>query len=181
AVRTPAVCTEPVTAVVATRGRPTSLARCVRSILAGDHPAVGVVVVDNDPDDDRTAQAVLALADPRVRYIRESRRGASVGRNRGLFEATTPVVLFTDDDTEVDRAWATRMAGAFATDPTLACVSGPVLAARLDTDQERAADTALAWNKGFLARRFSLEDPPPDSPIFPFSPGLFGIGANMAV
>ena len=73
------------------------------------------------------------------------------------------------------------MAGAFAQDPTLACVSGPVLAARLDTEQERAADTALAWNKGFLARRFSLEDPPPDSAIFPFSPGLFGIGANMAV
>jgi len=90
-------------------------------------------------------------------------------------------VLFTDDDTEVDRAWATRMAGAFAQDPTLACVSGPVLAARLDTEQERAADTALAWNKGFLARRFSLQDPPPDSAIFPFSPGLFGIGANMAV
>ncbi len=180
-VRTPAECIEPVTAVVATRGRPTSLARCVRSILAGDHPAITVLVVDNDPDDDRTAQAVRALADPRVRYIREARRGASVGRNRGLFEATTPVVLFTDDDTEVDRAWATRMAGAFAGDPTLACVSGPVLAARLDTEQERAADTALAWNKGFLARRFSLQNPPPESAIFPFSPGLFGIGANMAV
>ena len=56
-----------------------------------------------------------------------------------------------------------------------------MLAARLDTEQERAADTALAWNKGFLPRRFSLQDPPPDSAIFPFSPGLFGIGANMAV
>jgi GT2 family glycosyltransferase len=177
----PTLCHEPVTAVVATRGRPNSLARCVRSILAGDHPAITVLVVDNDPDDDRTAQAVQALRDPRVRYIRESRRGASVGRNRGLFEADTQVVLFTDDDTEVDRAWAVRMAGAFAKDPTLACTSGPVLAARLDTEQERAADTALAWNKGFLARRFSLQDPPPDSAIFPFSPGLFGIGANMAV
>jgi len=179
--RTPPLSIQPVTAVVATRGRANSLARCVRSILAGEHPAITVLVVDNAPDDDRTAQAVCALADPRVRYIREPRRGASVGRNRGLFEATTPVVLFTDDDTEVDRAWATRMAGAFAVDPTLACVSGPVLAARLDTEQERAADTALAWNKGFLARRFSLKDPPPDSAIFPFSPGLFGIGANMAV
>ena len=180
-VRRPPASAAPVTAVVATRGRANSLARCVRSILAGDHPAITVLVVDNAPDDDRTLHAVQALADPRVRYIREPRRGASVGRNRGLFEATTPVVLFTDDDTEVDRAWATRMAGAFAQDPTLACVSGPVLAARLDTEQERAADTALAWNKGFLPRRFSLQDPPPDSAIFPFSPGLFGIGANMAV
>ena len=118
-VRRPPASPAPVTAVVATRGRANSLARCVRSILAGDHPAITVLVVDNAPDDDRTLHAVQALADPRVRYIREPRRGASVGRNRGLFEATTPVVLFTDDDTEVDRAWATRMAGAFAQDPTL--------------------------------------------------------------
>lgn len=180
-VATPPRCYEPVTAVVATRGRSGSVARCVRAILASDHPAVTVLVVDNAPEDDRTAQAVRAVGDLRVRYIREPRRGASVGRNRGLFEAATPIVLFTDDDTEVDRGWAARMAGRFAADPTLACVSGPVLAARLDTEQERAADTAMAWNKGFLARRFSLADPPPDSPIFPFSPGLFGIGANMAV
>jgi GT2 family glycosyltransferase len=172
---------EPVTVVVATRGRPNRLARCVRSILAGDHPDVTMLVVDNDPPDDRTEQVVRSLADPRARYIREDRRGASVGRNRGLFEARTRVVAFTDDDTEVDRHWVGRLAGALSADAALACVSGLVLAARLDTEQERAADTALAWSKGFTARRFSLEDPPADSAIFPFSPGLFGIGANFAV
>ncbi|NMI02065.1 glycosyltransferase family 2 protein [Pseudonocardia acidicola] len=173
--------TEPVTVVIATRGRADSLARCVRSVLAGDHPAITVLVVDNDPDDECTADAVRALADPRVRYVREPRRGASVGRNRGLLEARTRIVVFTDDDTEVDPGWARRMAGAFAADPDLACVSGPVLAAQLATEEELAADTALAWNKGFATRRFSLADPPADSPIFPFSPGLFGIGANLAV
>ncbi|MFC4460669.1 glycosyltransferase family 2 protein, partial [Pseudonocardia nematodicida] len=45
----------------------------------------------------------------------------------------------------------------------------------------RAADVALAWNKGFAPRRFTLDNPPEDSPIFPFAPGLFGIGANLAV
>ncbi len=177
----PPAALDPVTVVVATRGRPGSLERCVRALLAGDHPHLTVLVVDNDPVDDHTAEAVHRLGDARVRYLREPRRGASVGRNRGLQEATTEVVAFTDDDTEPDRWWAVRIAGAFAADPELACVSGPVLAARLGTTEERAADSALAWNKGFTRRRFSLAEPPDDSPIFPFSPGLFGIGANLAV
>lgn len=177
----PPVSGEPMTVVVATRGRPESLQRCVRAVLAGDHPALTVVVVDNDPPDDLTERAVRSVADPRVRYVREPRRGASAGRNRGLAEARTPVVAFTDDDTEPDTAWASRIAGAFAADPELAGLSGPVLAASLETPQERAADVALAWNKGFVPRRFSLDDPPDDSAVFPFSPGLFGIGANMAV
>jgi GT2 family glycosyltransferase len=172
---------EPITVVIATRGRPRSLERCVRAVLAGDHPDVRVLVVDNDPLDERTRDAVERVGDPRVRYVLEPRRGASVGRNRGLAEATTAIVAFTDDDTEPDRHWATRVAGAFAAHPELACVSGPVLAARLATAEERVADTALAWNKGFERRRFSLDEPPADSAIFPFSPGLFGIGANVAV
>jgi glycosyltransferase involved in cell wall biosynthesis len=172
---------DPITVVVATRGRPRSLERCVRAVLAGDHPDVTVLVVDNDPADDRTKAAVERVGDPRVRYVHESRRGASVGRNRGLAEVATAVVAFTDDDTEPDEGWATRISGAFAADPELACLSGPVLAARLATAEELIADTALAWNKGFVRRRFSLDDPPADSAIFPFSPGLFGIGANLAV
>ncbi|MBC3190560.1 glycosyltransferase [Pseudonocardia sp. C8] len=179
---TPApVATDPITVVIATRNRPESLARCLRAVLASDHPALSVIVVDNDPEDERTRDAVTATGSPRVRYVREPRRGASVGRNRGLAEARTEIVAFTDDDTEVDPAWASRLSGAFAADPELACVSGPVLAARLRSPEERAADVALAWNKGFTARRFSLAQPPDDSPIFPFAPGLFGIGANLAV
>ena len=181
AVRAAPVSAEPITVVIATRNRPESLGRGRRSVLAGDHPSLQVVVVDNDPDDERTARIVDTFASPRVRYVRESRRGASVGRNRGLAEARTDVVAFTDDDTEVDRGWASRISGAFATDPALTCLSGPVLAARLGTPEERAADVALAWNKGFTPRRFSMAAPPADSPIFPFSPGLFGIGANLAV
>jgi len=173
--------TEPVTVVIATRGRPESLDRCIRQVLACDHPAVTVLVVDNDPVDDHTAAVVNAFDNPNVVYIREPRRGASVGRNRGLREARTEIVAFTDDDTEVDSSWLHKLAGAFATDSELVCLSGPVLAARLATDEELAAEHALSWTKGFEPRRFSLADPPPESSIFPFSPGLFGVGANLAV
>lgn len=172
---------EPLTAVITTRDRPDSLRRSIRGVVAGDHPAVTVLVVDNDPPDDATAAVVREFADHDVVYVREPRRGLSVGRNRGLAEARTALVAFTDDDTEADPGWAARLAGAFAVDPELACVSGAVFAACLDTEQELAAERALVWNRGFTARRYSLVDPPADSSIFPFSPGLFGIGANFAV
>jgi len=186
---TPPWSPEPLTVVVATRGRPESVRRCVRAVLAGNHPAVTVLVVDNDPPDDATERVVAQLrADarpgtvtPDVRYVREPRRGASIGRNRGLDEATTRIVAFTDDDTEVDPSWAGRIAGTFAVHPDLACLSGPVVGARLETAEERAAELGLVWNKGFTARRYSLVNPPAGSAIFPFSPGLYGIGANFAV
>ncbi|GAA1831603.1 hypothetical protein GCM10009836_06980 [Pseudonocardia ailaonensis] len=172
---------EPLTVVIATRNRAESLRTSLASVVAGDHPAVTVLVVDNDPPDDSTRDVAEEFADRGVVYVREARRGLSVGRNRGLREAATPLVAFTDDDTEVDRNWATRIAEVFAAEPGLTCVSGPVIGARLDTEEQLAAERALVWNRGFESRRYSLARPPKDSAIFPFSPGLFGIGANFAV
>ncbi|MFC4461516.1 glycosyltransferase family 2 protein, partial [Pseudonocardia nematodicida] len=48
AVRQAPVAADPVTVVIATRNRPESLARCLRAVLASDHPALSVIVVDND-------------------------------------------------------------------------------------------------------------------------------------
>ncbi|GAA4679536.1 hypothetical protein GCM10023215_10830 [Pseudonocardia yuanmonensis] len=172
---------EPLTVVIATRDRAESLRTSLAAVVAGDHPAVTVIVVDNDPPDESTRLVAEEFADRGVVYVRERRRGLSVGRNRGLREAVTRLVAFTDDDTEVDRQWASRIAAVFAAEPELACVSGPVIGARLETEDELAAERALVWNRGFEARRYSLADPPADSAIFPFSPGLFGIGANFAV
>lgn len=177
------VVTRPITVVVATRGRSDSLARCVTSLLKSDHAALTVLVVDNDPSDDRTAAAVRGFGDPRVRYVREERRGASNGRNRGLREAIAAdadLVAFTDDDVEVDPGWVGRMASALS-EPGVSCVCGPVIGARLDTAAQLTADEALGWRKGWVRRRFSMAEPPAESAIFPFSPGLFGVGANMAV
>ncbi len=177
----PPLVNDPITVVIPTRGRPTSLLRCIHALLAGSNPAVTVLVVDNDPDDDHTRLAVASVGHPSVRYVREPIRGVSAARNAGLLRAETDLVAFTDDDTEPDTHWAGRIAGAFAEQPGTACVTGLVLAARLDTAERRAADEAMSWGKGFEPRSFSLAAPPAGSPIFPFAPGLFGIGANFAV
>ncbi|NIB33186.1 hypothetical protein HBB16_17905 [Pseudonocardia sp. MCCB 268] len=66
---------------------PESLARCVRAVLASDHPALSVIVVDNDPDDERTELAVVALDSPRVHPCRCG--GVRPGATAELAEART--------------------------------------------------------------------------------------------
>ncbi|GAA4557979.1 glycosyltransferase [Pseudonocardia xishanensis] len=173
--RTVPVSDEPLTVVVPTRGNPEGLGRTLRSVLACDHPALTVLVVDQAPQDDRTRLTVADLADARVYYLREAGRGVSAARNRGLVAATTDLVAFTDDATEVDAEWASRIAGALA-DPDVAAATGPVLSARLDTDDERAVDQARPRPR-FRPRRITLGE----TALLPLARTLLGAGANLAV
>lgn len=166
---------------VATHGRPRSLARTLASLrrAPGD---VRILVVDNAPSDDAAQRVVhdAARRDPRVRYRREPRQGLSVARNLALREIGTDVLLFTDDDVEVDPSWILQHAAAFA-DPAVDVTSGPAFAARLDVLDEMLSESLVAWSKGPVERTVSMAVPPPDSPIFPFSPGILGGGLNFGV
>ncbi|MGZ4203179.1 MAG: glycosyltransferase family 2 protein [Thermoleophilaceae bacterium] len=101
-----------VSVTVATCGRPELLAeRCLPSILAQTHENLEVVVV-GDAVGDATAQAVAALADPRVRYSNLAQRyqavedpnrhwlvASTMARNEAMRLATGLwVVAFDDDD-----------------------------------------------------------------------------------
>lgn len=97
--------------VVPTYRRPALLMNCLHALL-GQSLAPGryeIVVVD-DGHDDRTREAVQALAalmpQPRIRYLRPARgRGPAVARNCGWQATDAPVIAFTDDDTRPDAHW----------------------------------------------------------------------------
>ncbi len=72
------------------------IADCLHSILAQDHSALEVVVVD-DGSTDGTAAAVAAFGS-RVRYISQTNSGSAVARNRGIDEASGDLVAFCDSD-----------------------------------------------------------------------------------
>lgn len=92
--------TEPaISVIVATRDRPGDLARCVASILACDHDAFELVVVDQS---DRPA---VLPDDERLRYVHSDSRGKSAGVNVGLATARAELLLFTDDDCTVPASW----------------------------------------------------------------------------
>jgi GT2 family glycosyltransferase len=114
-----------VTVVVPTRDRSARLAGCLQSIGLALHDHDELVVVDS-ASVDAEAVARVALANG-ARLIRCERPGVDIARNAGWRAAEHAIVLFTDDDVEVDLGWRDALAGAIAADDTLGFVTGRVL------------------------------------------------------
>ncbi|WP_441248987.1 glycosyltransferase family 2 protein [Kitasatospora sp. McL0602] len=168
-----------VSVVVCTRNRAGMLRRCLDSLLRTGYPRVEVIVVDNAPDDDVTEALVRARYPGRVRYLREPLPGSSRARNCGLAAAGGEICAFADDDVIVDAGWVEALADAFTTDTRIACVTGLVLPAELETEAQAVLERYSGYARGFTARSWSLQEYP-DDPLLRFSVGRFGTGANMA-
>ncbi|WP_338495746.1 glycosyltransferase family 2 protein [Streptomyces sp. SJL17-4] len=172
--------------VVATRERPESLARALDSLLVQDHPDFELIVVDNAPRTTDTHELVTrkyaqhAEYADRVRYVREDTPGLATAHNTGLAAAEGAVVAFTDDDVIADPHWLTALTAPFAGDPGLGCVTGLILPARLSTPAQVLLESHGGFAKGFAPRLYDPARPPADEPLFPFTAGSFGSGANMA-
>jgi O-antigen biosynthesis protein len=171
-----------VTVVVATRDRPQSLARCLRALASMTYTPFEVVVVDNAPSTRETLAAVQQRSglDARVRYARELRPGVSCARNRGLDEARGELVAFTDDDVVVDPGWLDGVVRGFDRSPSVACVTGLVPSARLDTAEQRYFDRRVSWAVSCTPRRYDRHGDLQASPLHPYAAGQFGTGANIA-
>ncbi|MFI8949102.1 glycosyltransferase [Streptomyces sp. NPDC053750] len=169
-----------VSVVVATRERAGRLARALDSLLAQDHPDFEIVVVDNAPVTRETRELVERKYGERVRYVCEPLPGLAVAHNRGLAAVRGDVVAFTDDDVVADPRWLTELTAPFAADPRLGCTTGLILPARLRTPAQVLLESHGGFAKGFTPRTYDPEHPPADEPLFPFTAGRFGSGANMA-
>ncbi|MFD8011332.1 glycosyltransferase [Streptomyces sp. NPDC058955] len=176
----PALSTAPASVVVATRERPASLARALDSLLAQDHPDHELIVVDNAPRTSATRDLVTERYADRVRYVREDRPGLATAHNAGVAAARGEVLAFTDDDVIADPRWLSALAAPFAADPGLGCVTGLILPALLTTPAQILLESHGGFAKGFAPRLYDPARPPADEPLFPFTAGSFGSGANMA-
>ncbi|MFI6038720.1 glycosyltransferase [Streptomyces sp. NPDC051315] len=168
------------TVVIATRERTDRLAHALDSMLAQDHPDFEIVVVDNAPVTDATRDLIERKYAERVRYVTEPVPGLAVAHNRGVEAARGEVIAFTDDDVVADPRWLTELTAPFAADPGLGCATGLILPARLRTPAQVLLESHGGFAKGFTARTYDPHDPPADDPLFPFTAGRFGSGANMA-
>ncbi|MFD3822647.1 glycosyltransferase [Streptomyces sp. NPDC058625] len=166
--------------VVATRERAGQLTRALDSLLAQDHPRFEIVVVDNAPVTDETRDLVQRKYGERVRYVREPVPGLATAHNTGLAHALGEVIAFTDDDVVADTRWLTELAAPFTADPELGCATGLILPARLRTPAQVLLESHGGFAKGFTPMTYDPQDPPRDEPLFPFTAGRFGSGANMA-
>ena len=171
-----------VTVVVCTRNRPQTLLACLDRLRRLRHPNIEIVIVDNAPSDDATKVAFgSAVADlAHFRYVREERPGLSWARNRGIAEARGEIIAFTDDDVTVDEAWIAGILRGFAQGDDIGCVTGLVATASLTEVAERYFDSRLNWSASCTARRYDLVEHRVPSPVYPYSAGIFGAGANIA-
>jgi GT2 family glycosyltransferase len=171
-----------VSVVVCTRDRVDKLAACLPSLLALHYPHYEVIVVDNAPRTTATADLIAGRygAHPNLRYVREDMPGLSAGRNRGISIARGEIIAITDDDVVVDRHWLSEIVTGFQHNPAIACVTGPIYAYELETPAQILIEEFGAFNRGFTPRIFDLNEYRPDSPLFPYSAGIFGSGANIS-
>ncbi len=164
----------PISVVVCTRDRTTSLSRCLEALLGLDYPTFEIIVVDNAPT---TRDTERLSSEHGVRYVREDRPGLNWARNRGWSEARYPVIAYTDDDTRADRDWLRGLAASFA-DPAVAAVTGLVGPAELETPAQVHFELGYGgMGKGLRRRRFQMPHLAPRDLI---AVQQIGVGANMA-
>jgi len=168
--------------VVPTRNRPRRISTCLESLLRQQYPRYEIIVVDSAPSTSETHDLIrdTYAADPRVDYIRTDRAGASRARNLGLLRAHGDIVAFLDDDVVVDPHWLTEMVRGFGAGPCVACVTGAVLPAKLDTSAQVWFEEFGGFFKGFDSQLFDMGDNRRSNALYPYLPGAFGTGASMA-
>jgi glycosyltransferase involved in cell wall biosynthesis len=169
----------PFSVVVCTRNRTHLLERSLPALLELMTPERELIVVDNAPRDNRTAELVATFGN-RVRYVVEPTPGLARARNCGLAAAGGKFVVFTDDDVDPDPAWLDVLSATFDSHAGAVCVSGSVLPASLTTEAELRFQEFGGYQRNFEENEFHLALDPAPSKLFPFHPRLVGTGANMA-
>lgn len=117
-----------ISVVIPTFGRDNVLTDTIAQFLAQRPRAAELIIVDQTPTHEAEAQAQLERwnSSGDIRWIRSPTPSQPMAMNRGLLEATSPIVLFVDDDIRIDSDF---VAGHFAHagDRSIAAVVGQIL------------------------------------------------------
>ncbi|NUU19178.1 glycosyltransferase [Cellulomonas humilata] len=112
----------PVSVLVPAYNEAVGIERAVRSLVAGDHPDLEVVVID-DGSTDGTADVVERLGLPGVRLVRQANGGKAAALRTGTRVASHDVLVMLDGDT-VFEPDTIRLLIQPLRDPEVGAVSG---------------------------------------------------------
>ena len=171
-----------VSVIVSTHDRPERLSICLHSLLSQHYPRYEIIVVDNAPSTNATADLIRQTYGgiPELHYIREDRPGLSWGQNCGMTVARGEIFAFTDDDGVVDSYWLLELVKAFSIADDVACVTGLVLPLELETPAQILLEEYGGFSKGFMRRVYDMAENRAKQPLYPYTAGRFGTGAGMA-
>jgi GT2 family glycosyltransferase len=140
-----------VSVIIPTYRREAPLRRCLADVLAQRHASFEVVVVDQSPEHEPETWAVLRALPPQARHVRLTEPSVTAAVNAGARLAQAPLLLFLDDDVEIDDRELLARHARHYDDPTVAGVVGRIVNAERRTDLPRPA---AAGALGFLEMNF---------------------------
>lgn len=94
------------------------LHKCLTSVLACTYKKFELIIVD-DGSTDKSLEIIKTYIskDKRIKFIRNSKNiGAAGSRNKAIQIADGEIVVFLDNDTEVDRDWLSQIIVPFSKD-----------------------------------------------------------------
>ena len=97
------------------------IAKCLEALCAQAEQHRAEILVVNDGSADNTAE--VAARFPTVRVINQANAGPAAARNRGAFEASGAILVFTDDDCIPAPGWLDAMLRPFD-DPEVVATKG---------------------------------------------------------
>jgi len=113
--------------IICSRNRPELLVRTVESALKGERLPTEMIVVDQS-DRPNEALPLMEASSCEIRYLWKPGKGGSRARNAGAMAARCPILVFTDDDMEVDPRWFYAVVAALLEQGESGVISGRVLA-----------------------------------------------------
>jgi GT2 family glycosyltransferase len=158
------------------------LCLAVASLVRLDYPQFDVVLVDNRPlpREEDHARVRRVAARP-IEILHEPERGISAARNRALKSTRNPYIAFTDDDVQVEPDWLRQIVRPFLDDARVSCVSGLVIPTELSSPEQSQFEHFYGgFHRTFAPTLHSGAHPDQSDPLFPYAPGGFGSGNNMA-
>jgi GT2 family glycosyltransferase len=126
--------------IICSRERPQLLQDCVTSVFKGEAVPAEMLIVD-DSDRENSALASMAALPCKVRYFWRGGRGLSSALNLAIRLASHEILVFCQDDNEVDPAWFGSITQALRESNGHALITGAVRAGRAESRHEFVANT----------------------------------------
>lgn len=117
------------TVIIATYARDDELVRAIDSVLAQDFDGFELLVIDQTIDHSPAIQHYLQdQADRRFRYFRVAPPSLPAARNFGLERAQGEVVIYVDDDVELEPGFIAAHHRTYTENDLIGAVAGKVMA-----------------------------------------------------
>ena len=93
--------------IICTYNRSFFLKATIESILTNfkEKSNYEVLIIDNNSTDGTDKMMLQFSAQPQLKYYKELQQGLSHARNRGIKEASNDILIFLDDDIEIDKKY----------------------------------------------------------------------------